>query len=118
MNLQHILITKSKVFVRYAHTWLLHTVMILMTDMFISKRAKTRSIPNNSHVTYWAITIPRVLNAFIPFCIIQILLILSGIEINPGPSNDRIHGSISIVHNNVCSLLSKIDVIYSLRSAT
>jgi hypothetical protein len=36
----------------------------------------------------------------------------AGIERNPGPSNCNSHmSSISIVHNNVCSLKSKVDII-------
>ena len=50
---------------------------------------------------------------------IQILLILGFIEINPGPNctysstHPKSIKYISIVHNNVCSLLPKLDIITS-----
>jgi len=44
------------------------------------------------------------------FCIISYLLIIGGIETNPGPLH---RGNISIVHNNVSSLPPKMDIFDS-----
>lgn len=46
------------------------------------------------------------------FCIIFLLLMLGNIETNPGPNNNTSFTKpLSIVHNNVCSLLPKLDII-------
>ena len=43
--------------------------------------------------------------------VVRILLILGCIETNPGPSNNMRLSSLKIAHNNVCSLLPKLDII-------
>ena len=42
--------------------------------------------------------------------VIDVLLIIGCVETNPGPINPK-PSSISIVHNNVCSLSSKVDIV-------
>ena len=44
------------------------------------------------------------------YLVIYYLLIIGGIEINPGPT---LNSNIKIIHNNVCSILPKIDIIYN-----
>lgn len=41
-------------------------------------------------------------------------LILGCIETNPGPANHTRLSSLKIVHNNVCSLLPKVDITAEL----
>ena len=59
------------------------------------------------------------INLHFYYVVIRILLILGCIESNPGPNctKSNTHAksikSISIVHNNVCSLLPKLDIITS-----
>ena len=43
--------------------------------------------------------------------LIKIILVIGGIEINPGPNNRLFYKHINIVHNNVCSLLPKVDIV-------
>ena len=45
--------------------------------------------------------------------LIKILLLIGGIEINPGPNNRPLYKNIKIVHNNVCSLLPKVDIVFN-----
>ena len=55
------------------------------------------------------ISLPEFIYVFL--CLI---LILSCVETNPGPNSNTSNSSIkpiSIVHNNVCSLLPKVDII-------
>ncbi|CAG2220486.1 unnamed protein product [Mytilus edulis] len=49
-------------------------------------------------------------NVFILSSIIQFLLLVAGIEQNPGPDQSN-KKNLKIVHNNVCSLLPKLDLI-------
>ena len=49
-------------------------------------------------------------NTYFLIYVVEFLLIRSGIETNPGPSN-LINQNLRIVHNNVCSLLLKLDVV-------
>lgn len=44
------------------------------------------------------------------YFVLYFLLIIGGVEINQGP---ELNSNIKIVHNNVCSLLRKIDIIYN-----
>ena len=45
--------------------------------------------------------------------LIKILLVIGGIEINPGPNNRPFYKNIKIVHNNVCSILPKVDIVFN-----
>ena len=63
-----------------------------------SPKGPTPSPINNSHYYIY---------------VLHFQLIISNIEPNPGPlTNNFKTKNISIVHNNVCSLLNKIDVVY------
>ena len=64
-----------------------------------SPKGPTPSPINNSHYYIY---------------VLHFQLIISNIEPNPGPlTNNLKTKNISIVHNNVCSLLHKIDVVYN-----
>lgn len=43
--------------------------------------------------------------------VLTVLLLIGGIEFNPGPVPVSLLSNVKIVHNNVCSLKSKVDII-------
>lgn len=45
--------------------------------------------------------------------VLTVLLLIGGIEFNPGPVQGSLLSNVKIVHNNVCSLKSKVDIIFN-----
>ena len=66
-------------------------------------------------IFYWKLPCVKVFTSLLKFSLIRILLIIGGIEPNPGPqpNSSNTKRTISCVHNNVCSLLPKVDLIES-----